>query len=529
MKKWLSCVLLLALALCGAAKTFPLNEESKKEEAVYLSFIEALLAEEAGQDPCPYYQKTLSLAPQSKYLRRMLTVCALAEGDFAAADKYAAYINDGENEGEDLAVYAFYNWRKGKLKEAQQYYEQALQTDPEDLRVLYQYVLLLTYIDPDRAAQKLQEQKTNYPSIAHVIDYEIGNIYYRKKQVQKALEFYNLSTKENPEYPEPYLARADIYEKNNQFFLMLRELELLEKTGYESAVMYSRLGSLYVIVKDDARAQAYFAKAKKLDNGDTVAGYFLALYAEEQGDYAAAARYLQETADYADSAAKWLQVAFYQQLCGDMQTATDTLAEAYERFKDNVEIAYFYALALYDTGRYKQAANVLKRVLQTNPSYEQARLAYAFVLEAQKKYKEMEKQLRLVFAQNDQNAAAYNLLAFSLAERNERVDEAEQLAAKAVQLQPQDRAFADTLAWVYYRQGKYAQALDLLENIDADFINANAEVAYHLGAVYAALGQYAKARPYLQQAAASQKEAAKLLKKLPQRAEQAAAAVAGDI
>lgn len=515
MKKFLSCLLFLALTVSAAAKTFPLNEESKQEEKLYLSFIEALLAEQAGQDACPYYQKTLALAPQSKYLRRILTVCAIVQEDLAAADEYATYINEGENDGKDWAVYAFYNWRKGQLKEAQQYYEKSLETDPEDLRVLYQYVLLLTYIDPDRAAEKLQQQKANYPSIAHVIDYEIGNIYYRKKQIQKALEFYNLATQQDPEYAEPYLARAEIYEKSNQFFLMLRELELLEKTGYESAVMYSRMGSLYVIVKDDERAQTYFAKAKKLDNGDTVAGYFLALYAEEKGDYAAAAQYLRETADYDTSAAKWLQVAFYQQAGGSIEQAADTLAQAYKRFADNVEISYFYALALHDTGRYKQAAKVLKGVLKTNPSYEQARLAYAFVLEAQKKYKEMEKQLRLVLVQNDKNASAYNLLGFSLAERNERLDEAEQLAAKAVQLQPQDRAFIDSLAWVYYRQGKYAQALDLLKNLDENFVNANADVAYHLGAVYAALGQYDTARPYLQQAAGSVKEAAELLKKLP--------------
>ena len=43
---------------------------------------------------------------------------------------------------------------------------------------------------------------------------------------------------------------------------MLHELEALEKTGYESAPMYSRMGSVYVIVKDDARAPRIFPESK---------------------------------------------------------------------------------------------------------------------------------------------------------------------------------------------------------------------------------------------------------------------------
>ena len=515
MKHFLCALLICLLPLGAGAKAFPLNKESQQEQTLYLSFIDALLAEQNDQDPCPYYQKTLALAPQSKYLRRLMTVCALAQDDIAAADEYARYIDEGENEGEDLAVYAFYNWRKGNLKEAQQYYEKSLAANPEDLRVLYQYVLLLTYIDPDRAAEKLQEQKANYPSIAPVIDYETGNLYYRKKQLEKALHYYHLATEQDPDYAEPYLARAQIYEKTNQFFLMLRELEALQATGYKSAAMYSRLGSLYVIVKDDTRAQDSFAKAKQLDNGDNVAGYFLALYAEERGDFEQAARFLRETEDYATSSGKWLQVAFYEQAGGSLAAALETLQQAYKRFDDNVEIGYFYGPALHDMGQYAKAAKVLKGVLKTNPSFVQARLAYAYVLDMQKKYKEMEKQVRLVIEQKPQEAEAYNLLGFSLAERNERLDEAEELVAKAVQLQPQDRAFADSLAWVYYRQGKYAQALDLLENLDPQFVQDNAEAAYHLGAVYAALGRNEDARPYLQQAAPSIKAAAALLKTLP--------------
>lgn len=515
MKKILCLLFLCAPAL--AAGSLPLGAQGKQESALYLDFLRAVTAEASGESDaaCDYYKQTLRRAPQSKYLKRILVVCALSAGKTDEADAYSDYIDAGENDGEDLAVYAFYKWRKGDLKEARRYYEEALEKAPDDLRVLYQYVLLLSFLDVDRAAQSLQDHKANYPSLAHVIDYETGNIYRNKKDFKKALEYYGRATEQNPEYAEPYLARAEIYEKNSQFFLMLRELELLEQTGYESAAVYSRMGSVFVIVKDDERAEAYFRKAKALDKADVPSGYFLALFAEKRGDYAAAARYLRETADYDTDAGKWLQAGFYQQRAGDAKGALETLKEAYKRFDKNVEIGYFYALALQDAKEYRAAARVLKGVLETNPKYENARLAYAFALEGARKYKQMEEQLKLLLEQNPQNAAAYNLWGFSLAERGVRLEEAKELLVKALGISPQDRAFIDSMAWVYYKQGDYAQALKLLQSLDEEFVRANPDVAYHLGMAYAAAGDYARALPWLRLAAPTVKDAAKQLKKWP--------------
>ncbi len=510
-------LLTLLLALPLQAK-LPLGEAALTEEALYMDFLRAALTEpENSVQSCQYYEQALSRAPQSKYLRRIMLVCALERGDMAAADSYASYIQEGKNDAEDLSVYAFYRWRKGDLKEAQTYYEQALDLSPDDARILYQYVLLLGFVDVDLAAEKLQARKASYPSLAHVIDYETGNIYRSKKDAQNALYYYNLATKANPSYAEPYLARADMYEKSSQFFLMLHELEELEKTGYESAVMYSRMGSLFVIVKDHGRAKDYFQRAKTLDAGDIPAGYFLALYAEEDGKFAEAAQYLRETADYQQDSGKWIQTAFYQQRAGDNKAALDTLKEAYKKFEKNVEVGYFYALALHDDKKYRAATRVFKGLLKTNPQYENARLAYAFNLESMRKYKEMEAQLQYVLTQNPNNAAAYNLLGFSLADRNLRLEEAQELIIKALSLAPNDRAFADSLAWVYYRQGKYEEALHILQSLDADFIAQNEDVSYHLGAVYAALGQTELARQYLTSVSGGIKAAAKLLKKLPKR------------
>ncbi len=508
------CLVVFLYAGSVYAGSLPLSPQGQQEADFYFDFLRVSLETPADmQTVCQSYTKLLSQAPENTYLRRQLLLCALEKNDVSAAEAYIDFFKPEESDSEDLAVYAFYQWRRGNLAAAQEYYEQALDKNPDDSRILYQYLLLLSLVDVDRAAQKLQERKAQFPGQAAALDFETGNLYLRNKDVKKAFQYYQAATRRDPEYPDPYLVRAELYEKSSQFFLMLRELEALEKTGYQSAAMYSRMGSVYSLAKDFPRAHSYFVKAKALDNGDIPAGYFLALDAEENGDFSQAAQYLRETSDYEKSAGKWLQVSFYEQQAGNNQAALKTLQEAYGRFKQNVEIGYFYGLLLHDEKQYRQAARVLEGVLKTNPKYENARLMYAFTLEELGKPKQMEEQVQILLEQNPKNAAAYNLLGFSLAERNIRLDEARKYITKAVSLAPQDQAFQDSLAWVYYRQGNYAQAKQLLENLSDSFVQENPEVSYHLAAVYAALAEMEKAWNYARQAG-NHPGAVKLLKEL---------------
>lgn len=514
-KGMIFCGLWIIAAVVCAANSLPLSKSGQQEGALYLDFLQTATTDASSEKlSCTFYERSLAKFPENKYLRRQMMMCFLAENKLEQAEQYADYFNLGENDEEDLMIYGFYHLRKGDLLRARSYYEQALEKAPEDPRVLYQYITLLSALDVDQAAQVLQERKAALPGMAAKLDYETGNLYSRRKQFKTALEYYQKATQADPSFPDPYLARAEIYEKTSQFFLMMHELEELEKVGYQSAPMYSRMGSFYTLVKDKERAKTYFLKAKALDNADDSAGYFLALYAEQEGNLAQAAQYLRETADYQTSASRQLQVSFYEQQSGDSKAALHTLQEAYKRFAGNVEIGYFYGLLLHDEKQYRSAAKVLKGVLETNPDYENARMAYAFCLEELGRYKEMEKQVRLILSKNPNHAVACNLLGFSLANRNIRLEEAQELVTKAVAMAPKDRAYIDSLAWVYYQQGKYSQALELLQSIDANFIAENDDVAYHIGAVYMKLGETEKALPYLQQAARSDKQAAKLLKKI---------------
>ena len=64
-------------------------------------------------------------------------------------------------------------------------------------------------------------------------------------------------------------------------------------------------------------------------------------------------------------------------------------------------------------------------------------------------------------------ADALNYLAYLWAVRGERLDEALRHAQAALALDPENAAYLDTLGWVYYQQGRYADALKFLQQADA--------------------------------------------------------------
>lgn len=502
------CVPLQALALDG---------ESKREAQLFNSFLSSVYAlRSSDATTFSKLKKTLELQPDSKYLKRLLVSVAVADNNPDLADPYVDFIESGENNADDWSVYGAYLWKKGDLPAARTAYQKALEQS-DDLRILLQYITLLSALEPAKAVAALEELAGAQPDFASSIYTEIGTLFLQQGDLQQALSYYNKAVAAAPYDPAPRLGRAEVYEKASQYFLMLHEFEELEKMGFGNAATYSRMGSVFLLVKDFPKAEEYFLKAKADDNADVPSAYFLSLLAEQKGDYSRAISYLKDAADYPKAASKWLQVSFYQKKLNQPQASLKTLADAYKKFTGDVEVGFFYALALNDAGEHKKAARVLKGILKTNPHYAEAQLQYAYTLESLKKYKEMEQVLQSVIEEQPTNAAALNLYAYSLAKRGERLELAQEYIARALAQNPEDNSFIDTQAWVYFQQGKVTEAADLLATVPEALALQDTDVAYHKGAVSYAQEKWEDARKYLGLARRHHKEAAKLYKQLPPR------------
>ncbi len=105
----------------------------------------------------------------------------------------------------------------------------------------------------------------------------------------------------------------------------------------------------------------------------------------------------------------------------------------------------------------------------------------SLVLEKLRRFDDMEAVLRKLMRLRPQDAHAYNALGYSLADRSIRLDEAQTLILKAVELAPDDPFIQDSLGWVAFRMGRLDEALRVLRA--AYQARPDAEIAAHLGEV----------------------------------------------
>jgi tetratricopeptide (TPR) repeat protein len=110
-----------------------------------------------------------------------------------------------------------------------------------------------------------------------------------------------------------------------------------------------------------------------------------------------------------------------------------------------------------------------------------------------KQYDELEKSLRTLLAARPEDSEALNFLGYSLAERGVRLDEAERLIKRALKVKPNDGYYLDSLAWVYFHQGKYAEAIKV-QTRAVGIVKDDAVMHEHLGDMYWKHGNHAKAR-----------------------------------
>lgn len=153
---------------------------------------------------------------------------------------------------------------------------------------------------------------------------------------------------------------------------------------------------------------------------------------------------------------------------------------------------------LRDAGRHSEAYIALDRALAAQPN--DTELLYEAALTAERigKTDILEVHLKHLLALKPDHAHALNAFGYSLAERNVRLPEAQELIAKALMLAPEDPFIMDSMGWVLYRQGKLPEALQTLEK--AYRIKTDPEIAAHLGEVLWTLERKDEARRILLEA-----------------------------
>jgi tetratricopeptide (TPR) repeat protein len=114
------------------------------------------------------------------------------------------------------------------------------------------------------------------------------------------------------------------------------------------------------------------------------------------------------------------------------------------------------------------------------------------VYDKQKQFNDAEAAFKQLLAREPENAAALNYLGYMLAERGERLGESVGYLKKAVQLEPDNGSFLDSLGWAYFKSDQLQLAEENLKRA-AGQLRTNSVVQSHYGELLFKLGRYDEA------------------------------------
>ena len=139
--------------------------------------------------------------------------------------------------------------------------------------------------------------------------------------------------------------------------------------------------------------------------------------------------------------------------------------------------------SLQQCGRSAEAVRLLKAAVAERPREEALRYTLAV---AQDKGGEPEAAIATMQALleiDPEHADAMNFVGYSWAERGVRLDEAERLLSRALDLKPDNAFFLDSLGWIEFQKGNYVRAVALLEHADS-LTEPEPTILEHLGDAY---------------------------------------------
>ena len=234
--------------------------------------------------------------------------------------------------------------------------------------------------------------------------------------------------------------------------------ELVTTGRYVSLALYS-LGSIHERRRDESRAIRYYARVAS-------------------GPYAIDAQL---------RAAKLLALS-------DQREQANQLLDDYvvENPEAEADMAIGRARLLSEEGDAATALALIDAARDRHPDAPGLSYARAITLERLERPDEAIRELEELLARRPDDPVALNALGYTMAEHQRDVKQAHAMIRKSLQMTPDNPAVQDSLGWALFRSGDERGALKWLERAYAT--EKDAEIAAHVGEVYWALGDRAKAR-----------------------------------
>ncbi len=542
MKKILLLIVAATFLFSGCAATQRMSEKPKKSEKK-ISF--------KARD---YYLKGLYLQMEERYSDALVQFHKAELFDTTSATIYNSlaenYLKLGELEpalhhlkqalkrdrhnAETYRLLGELYFRDHKDRDAINAYRALLQLDPYDEQA--RNFLFFLYEKNKMVEEKagLYRQMLSLYGKSKAVLKKIADIYTRQHDYKNAVRYLNEITKIDSGDAQIYAYRAQLYEVLGQpdsamsSFQKAIQLDPGNKdylnklaTLYRGNQRYDDIISLFTPVLDkdssDVVARLSLAEAQYLlentaavkrllqplaEDSTTTWGVYdlLGRIALEEKDYDVAVRYFRRiTRLEPKNRFGWLFLGFAYTDMKNPRAAAEAYAAGTRVLPEDGGLWSWLGIALQQQNKNHEAIAAFRKAIEYDPVNINALSSLPVIYESEGNFKSSDSIYAVALKRLPGNALLLNNFAYSLSERNIRLNEAEEMARKALQKEPDNSSYLDTMGWIYYKLGDYKQAekyiLLALKKGDA-----SAVVLEHMGDIYVKLNMPQKARDYYRKA-----------------------------
>ena len=300
-------------------------------------------------------------------------------------------------------------------------------------------------------------------------DWELAALFQaqalQRRSNDEALNFLAEFLKAHPQAKDARLNYARLLVAAKRFAEARKQFEALVEQFPQNADVTMAVALLAMQANDYESAETQLKRALDLGYGEPdVARLYLGQLSEERKRYDEALKWfaaVQPGEQYINAQSRYAGVLAKQGRLGDARKHLQQVST--QSAQQRVQLTQAEAQLLRDANAYQEAFDVLGNALKTMPDNSDLLYDYAMAAEKVNRVDVLESNLRKLIEIQPDHAHAYNALGYTLADRNERLQEAHQLIEKALKLAPDDAFIMDSMGWVLFRMGRNREALDYLQ------------------------------------------------------------------
>lgn len=490
-------------------------------------FVEGMGFEENGEmeRALDAYRKVLNVDPGQSELASRVAGLLIQQDDFPQAiDVLKDAIKANPNNAEPYQQLAFiYTRYLKRTDQAIDYANRAIALNPGDVEGYQRLVEIELAAGQDRSALETLDRALKVHSSDSNFWTRLGKLYVailfksdsqpKPDELKKTNEVFKRAAEHAGDDPGILKEVADYYAASQQLKeaipLYLRVLELQP----DDANAREKLATGFVLTNQRDKAIEMLEQIIK-EHPEKYQPYdLLAQVLDEE------ARSLQRANRTEEAKAKFAKVAVnYEQsllinpnhastyvrlaelLLGplrDADRAVKLLGDARRRFPGAPEIVYYLAIAQREAKQSQQAVATFEEALHEaqldeDDDFVNAKFYFNYGAAAEQAglYDKATDLLRKSIALDPENSAeACNYLGFMWADHNMNLDEAESMIRRALESEPNNASYLDSLGWVEFRKGQFDRALNDLLRAAKTSEREDPVVFEHIGDTYLKLNR----------------------------------------